>query len=412
MTTFQACASLPMATPEEKRPLMVVGITHSQTALVLRGRLQALRHAGFRVVLISSPGWFLNQIAMQEGVEALPIPMRRNISPVADIMTLTCLFLTLRRLKPVVTEFGTPKAGLLGSLAALLCGVPQRIYLVRGLRLETATGLRRWILKMAERVASACCHTVLCTSASVRQQLEDLHLSPPSRIRMLGMGSSCGVDLKRFRPGPTRLRTELGIPGEESIIGFVGRLTLDKGIPELLAAFEFVLQQAPNAFLLLVGWFDAGDDALPTQVRNTILQHPSVIYTGFVDDPAGYYRAMDILVLPTRREGFPNVVLEAAASGIPVITTSATGARDSVLPDVTGLLVAPGDSKSLGEAIIGLLRSPERRRNFGLAARRWVEKNFDQEVAQARNVAFYRAMLADSPAASALDPRDAVAAAD
>ncbi len=135
-------------------------------------------------------------------------------------------------------------------------------------------------------------------------------------------------------------------------MGFVGRLTRDKGLPELVQAFDLILRAEPSARLLLVGWFDAAEDALDKELRARILNHPRMDCTGFVSDTAPYYRAMDVLVLPTWREGFPNVVLEAAATGIPVVTTECTGARDSVVPEVTGLLIPPGYPDAICEAVL------------------------------------------------------------
>jgi hypothetical protein len=151
------------------RRLAVVGITHSQTCLVLRGRICALREAGFEVVIISSPGIFLDQLALEEGAEKWAIPMHRGISPLSDLVALFRLVRALHALRPDIAEFSTPKAGLLGSLAAFLCGVPTRLYMLRGLRLETATGLRRFLLLFTERIAAACSHLVVCNSESLRR---------------------------------------------------------------------------------------------------------------------------------------------------------------------------------------------------------------------------------------------------
>jgi glycosyltransferase involved in cell wall biosynthesis len=394
-----------------EQPLIVVGITHSQTCLVLRGRLRALREAGFRVTLLCSPGELLDRTAAEEGVDAIPIPMRRSFSPLFDIVSLARICATLFRLKPAITEFSTPKAGLLGSLAALLCGVPRRIYLVRGLRLETESGWKRAVLAVSERISAGCSHLVLCNSQSLCQQLVSLGLSPADKVQVLGQGSSNGVDVERFTPGSGPLKLECVPPADAPVIGFAGRLTRDKGIPELLQAFEEILRKVPRARLLLVGWFDESDDALDADLRAYIARHPRIVHTGFVADTAPWYRSMDVMVLPTWREGFPNAVLEAAASGIPVITTQATGARDSVLPEVTGLLVPPGDAGAIANAVLTLLADPVRRQHMGRTARQWVSESFPQERVQARAVALYCKMVADpARAASRVFATDGFAA--
>jgi glycosyltransferase involved in cell wall biosynthesis len=243
-------------------PCIVVGITSAQTCLVLGGRLRTLREAGFRVTLVSSPGELLTRTAAQEGVESVAIPMQREIAPFADFIALLRLCWLLYRLKPVMTEFSTPKAGLLGSIAAMLCGVPTRVYFLRGLKLERCDGVKRRILLTAEKLASACSHAVLCNSDSLRKEALALGVAPESKLCLLGGGSSNGVDVERFQPGPTNLRLRLGLPLHAQVVGFVGRLTRDKGLPELVEAFVAILAAKPDAHLLLVGWFDAAEDAL------------------------------------------------------------------------------------------------------------------------------------------------------
>jgi glycosyltransferase involved in cell wall biosynthesis len=376
------------------RPVIVVGVTHPQTCLVLTGRLRRLREAGFRVILVSSPGDLLHSTAAAEGVQAIAIPMRRQIAPFADLVSLARLCRLLRRVKPAMVEFSTPKAGLLGSIAATLCGVPCRVYMLRGLKLETATGFKRRILWAAERTAAACAHRVLCNSESLRAKGISLRLAPVRKLHLLGAGSSNGVDVERFSPGPSSLRPQLGLTSDDLVIGFVGRLTRDKGLPELVAAFEVVASIEPRARLLLVGWFDAAEDSLLPGLRARIESHPRIRLTGFVPDTAAYYRAMDLTVLPTWREGFPNAALEAAATAIPVITTHSTGSRDAVVPEVTGLLVPPGVPEAIVEAVLRLLRDPERRRHMGRAARAWVLENYASERVLALTVNYYKSLLA------------------
>lgn len=362
-------------------------------------RLRRFREMGFRVILVSSPGKLLDRTATDAGAEAIPVPIRREIAPIADLISLWRLYRLLRRLKPDMVEFSTPKAGLLGCVAAALCGVQCRVYMLRGLKLETATGIKRWVLGQAERAAAACAHRVLCNSASLRRKAIALGLAPVRKLHMLGAGSSHGVDLERFAPGSPSLRERLALTPEDLVIGFVGRLTRDKGIPELMEAFGAIVGIEPKARLLLVGWFDASEDSLSLELQERVKRHPDVRFTGFVPDAADYYRAMDLLVLPTWREGFPNVALEAQASGIPVITTYSTGSRDSVVPDVTGLLVPPGDPDAIVRAVLKLLRDPERRRRMGDAARAWVIANYSTESVLRLTADYYRSLLASTEAA-------------
>jgi glycosyltransferase involved in cell wall biosynthesis len=266
--------------------------------------------------------------------------------------------------------------------------------MLRGLKLESCTGIKRRVLLIAEKLAAACSQVVLCNSASLRQEALTLGAAPKAKLHLLGEGSSNGVDIERFSPGSSDVRDRLGLPHDAPVVGFVGRLTRDKGLPELIEAFDAILKAEPSSYLLLVGWFDASEDELGRNDRSRIESHPKIICTGFVADTAPYYRAMDLLVLPTWREGFPNVVLEAAATGIPVVTTLATGSRDAVVPEVTGLLIPPGYPEAISEAVLKLLRNPDRRRRMGDAARAWVVEHFMSGRVLGMTAALYKKLLA------------------
>jgi glycosyltransferase involved in cell wall biosynthesis len=384
----------PLAARVSGLPSILVGVTDAQTCLVLKGRLRWLRECGFHVTLAASPSALLDGTAAELGVEAMPIPMRRTMAPIADLISFLRLWWALGKRRPDMVEFSTPKAGLLGSLAAWLRGVPRRVYVLRGLKLETATGMKRRILLAAERLASACAHVVLCNSESLRERALALGIAPERKLVLLGEGTSQGVDTERFSPGPADVRDRLGLAPGVPVIGFVGRLTRDKGVPELVEAFETIRAAEPETRLLLVGWFDEAEDALDARLRARIASHPQIVWTGFVGEPAPYYRAMDVMVLPTWREGFPNAVLEAAASGVPVVTTVATGSRDSVVPGLTGLLIPPGDPGAISDAVLALLRNPGRRTGMGRAARAWVCEHYQDERVLGFAAAFYADMLA------------------
>jgi glycosyltransferase involved in cell wall biosynthesis len=377
----------------DKPPTILVGVTHAQTCLVLGARLRALRNAGFRVLLLSSPGPLLDRTAAQEHVERIELPMRRSIAPFADLVSFYRLWRLIGKCRPDLVEFSTPKAGLLGTLAAWLRGVPRRVYMLRGLKLESTSGLKRRILLAAERMAARCAHSVLCNSESLRSEVLALRIAPFRKLRVLGEGSSNGVDVDRFSPGASNVREQMGIPLNVPVIGFSGRLTCDKGLPELCQAFELILRAEPSACLLLVGWFDVAEDALDPDLRERILRHPQIYCTGFVADTAAYYRAMDLFVLPTWREGFPNAVLEAAATGLPVVTTESTGARDSVLPEITGLLIPPGYPDAIFEAVMKLIRDPQRRVCMGQAARAWILEHYVESRVVGMTVDYYKSLL-------------------
>jgi glycosyltransferase involved in cell wall biosynthesis len=374
-------------------PTILVGVTHAQTCLVLGARLRALRRAGFRVLLVSSPGPLLDLTATRDGVERIALPMQRGMAPFADLVAFFRLWRLIGKCRPDLVEFSTPKAGLLGTFAARLRGVPRRVYMLRGLKLEGTSGIKRRVLLAAERMAARSAHVVVCNSESLREEALALRVAPADKLRLLGAGSSNGVDVDRFCPGPSKIREELGIPPSAPVIGFSGRLTRDKGLPELIEGFDLILAAEPATRLLLVGWFDVAEDALDPELRARILSHPNIYCTGFVGEMAPYYRAMDLLVLPTWREGFPNAVLEAAATGIPVVTTASTGARDSVVPEVTGLVIPPGHPYAIYEAAMKLIRDPKRRQRMGQAGRAWIVEYFAEPHVVGLTVDYYKSLL-------------------
>ena len=381
---------------------LLFGVTSDQTLLVLRHRITALRDAGFSVAVVSSPGPHFDRLAAElkisssvgQGIALYPISICRGIAPCADFAAFLQIFLLLRRLRPTVVDFSTPKAALLGLVAARLLRIPVRVHTLRGLRVESAGSLLRPLLLLAERLTSACAHVVLCNSPSLLQQASALAIAPPRKLRLLALGSSHGVDLDRYHPGPVSgpgpLRAELRIPPDAIVFGFTGRLTRHKGIPELIDAFDRIATAHPAAWLLLVGWIDQSEDKLSPALVRRIATHPRIVLTGFVADTAPCYRAMDIFVLPTHREGFPNAALEAAATALPIVTTTATGARDAVVPDLTGLLVPPANTEALAAAMRRLLADSALRRRMGDAARLWARENYAQQNVVAATVRFFQ----------------------
>jgi lipopolysaccharide/colanic/teichoic acid biosynthesis glycosyltransferase/glycosyltransferase involved in cell wall biosynthesis len=347
----------------------------------LIGRLQ---DAGFDPVLASSPGAELQAIAQRAGVPYAEIPMNRGISPIADLVSLWRLFRLIQRVRPMITNVGTPKAGLLAGFAAWSLGVPCRIYTLHGLRLETTRGLRRALLLMMERISCTCAHRVICVSPSLRRRAIELKLVPARKTAVLGSGSCGGIDVHRFSPAvrnsPEKdlLADQLGIPRGVPVIGFVGRFTRDKGIGELAAAFSKLRQSWPTLRLLLVGEFEDGDP-VPTTIRDQMEADENIVRTGNVSDTAPYYQLMDVLVHPTHREGLGYALLEAQACGVPVVTTTATGAIDSIVGGRTGFTVPVGCADALAARIEELLDDPELRARMGQAGRHWIVCEFPQE---------------------------------
>lgn len=373
-------------TSSPRQPSMAVVVTHAMTArLLLAGQLRYFAEQGLRVTLVTSPGPDLAGLADREGAEVLTVPMAREIHPLSDMVSLVRLILLFRRLRPDIVNASTPKAGLLGLLAARAAGVPVPIYTLRGLRLETATGLRRRLLYLAELVAAASASKVLCVSESLRRRAVELRLVDEGKTLVPGSGSSNGVDLQRFAAAAAdtertlALSRDLRLPDGAPIIGFVGRLTRDKGLAELATAFDRVSERIPEARLLLVGDFENGDP-VPEALERRLREDPRIRITGFVHDTAPYYPLMEVLALPSYREGFPNAPLEAAAAGVPTVGSRATGVVDAVVDGRTGSLVPVGDAEALADALLACLHDPAHRRAMGEAALARAGEEFRREL--------------------------------
>ena len=352
----------------------------------LRGQVRYMQSRGVEVHAISSPGDELKPFEAAEGATTAAVDMPRTISPLADLRAVWAIRRELRRVRPDLVHAQTPKGGLLGTMAATLAGVPCRIYHIRGLPFMTATGRRRMLLKSTEKIACRLAHRVLCVSPSLREVAIAEGLCPPEKIAVLAGGSGNGVDADgRFNPASleagTResVRQSWGVGPEELVIGFVGRLVRDKGIAELAEAFASLPAELPNVHLVVVGPREARD-AVPEHVLRELERGERVHLLGSDWETPRLYAGMDVVALPTYREGFPNVPLEAAAMERPVVATRIPGCVDAVADGETGTLVPAQDAGALADALRTYLVDPELRRRHGLAGRERVLRAFRQEV--------------------------------
>ncbi|HEY2760379.1 MAG TPA: glycosyltransferase family 4 protein [Pirellulales bacterium] len=362
------------------------------------GQLAYFRARGYEVIAVANPGEDLDFVAQREQIQTVAVSMRREIQPIADLVSLWRLWRLMRCQRPDIVVAGTAKAGLVGMLAAWLARVSVRIYLLRGLRLETTHGLKRRILLVAEKIAAGCAQRMICVSNSLRDQAIARGIVSPEKAIVLLHGSSNGILADQFAQTPEvratakQLRGGWGIPANAPVIGFVGRFVRDKGFVELADAFDQIIAEQPDARLLLVGHYENGDPVPESYVRR-IAEHPQIIRPGFIRDLAPYYGTMDVLAFPTHREGFPNVILQASAAGLPVVAFRATGALDAVEDGVTGALVDVGDVQGLAAALLHYIDDAALRRQHGRAARDRVLRDFQREPIWAALDAEFRQLL-------------------
>jgi glycosyltransferase involved in cell wall biosynthesis len=345
----------------------------------LTPQLEALVSRNWDVHLACDPVDGVEELAQIHGVTLHPIPMQRNPSPLKDLASLIRWNKLVRKLRPDIVIGSTPKAALLSMLSGKWNKIPVRIYHARGFRAEGLTGVKGKIALLAERRTAQAATKILCDSESLRKALITTGCLEANSAIVLGAGSCCGVDTHHFRPPSyeerTRARTTLGFKDSDFIVGFVGRVTRDKGIVELIQASMSVNNVHPSVNLILVGP-DEGAGNLLTDPKAT----DSVKYLGPYTDVRSAYWAFDAFALPSYREGFPIAPLEAQSCGLPLITTTATGCIDSQTPSNHQLLVPPRDSGAIAQAITYLYENPTERAIAGTRARNWVETNFRQDL--------------------------------
>jgi glycosyltransferase involved in cell wall biosynthesis len=371
------------------KPVAVVTSTIPITiAKFHRELIRQVQAEGYSVCVVSSPSPELERLSDEMGVHVRSLPMTRDVSPFADLLALARWLWICLAERPSLMISATPKASLLSLLAAKAFCTGRRLYYVGGLRLEGEQGGRRQLLNVIERLTSWASTEVVANSQSLASRIAELRLAPHGKLRQTHPGSSHGVDSDHFSPRlpDLELADELGIDGSVPVIGFVGRLTHDKGIDCLISAVALLREDDVSCQLLVVGAQIEPDSAIYLDKLESAGGH--VIAVGAVDDVRPYFGLMDVHVLPSLREGFPNVVLEASAMGLPTVTTDATGAIDSVQEGKTGLIVKTQDQRGLAEAIKTLIRDPGMASRYGAAARNWVVADFQTEAVVQTLLAF------------------------
>lgn len=353
--------------------------------VLLRGQLRLLSGKGFHVTAVSSSE--PNEVDMllrQEGdIKFYGLPITRTISPFTDLYTLIRLVIFFAKHKPDIVHTHTPKAGLLGMMAAWICSVPVRMHTVAGLPLTEATGLKRFILRWTERITYACAHRVYPNSKHLHTYILSEFKVWGSKFKVIGNGSSNGIDTDFFLRNneliqqARTIRHQYNIPEEAVVFSFAGRMVKDKGVKELVHAFK-KLNVAFPVKLLLIGPYEEHDPLSP-EVLAEIGNNNDIIAAGFQQDVRPWIMASDVFVFPSYREGFPNVVMQAACLEVPCIVSDINGCNEIIRHNETGLIVPVKDSDALHQSMTVLANDKEKRASFSRTSRAFVVQNFDQQ---------------------------------
>lgn len=360
-----------------------------------RGTLKELGQR-YDVVAVSTPDADLDEVASREGVRVVPVNMERKISPLKDLMSLVRLYRVFKREKPAMVHSMTPKAGLLSMMAARLAGVPARVHSFTGLIFPTATGIKRRILMLTDKLTCLCASHVLAEGQGVKDDLTSAGITR-KEIRILGYGNVRGIDLDYYNrenvvAEASQIRESLHLTSRSHVFIFVGRLTHDKGVDELIEAFRTIESEGHDVRLILVGEEERED---PLEPRNSeyIRQSANVVKTGWQKDVRPYYGAADTLVFPSHREGFPNVVLEAGAMELPAIVTDINGSREIIQDGVTGVIIPPADTEKLTSAMRSWLTDTGKEKEMGRNARALVAARYEQGFVRQKLMEFYHSLL-------------------
>jgi glycosyltransferase involved in cell wall biosynthesis len=363
---------------------------------LLLNQLRRIREEGYDVVGISAAGPDVAEVEAH-GIPHLAVPMTRRFTPLADLRALWALTRVMRRERFDVVHTHTPKAGLLGQLAARLSGVPVVVNTLHGFYFHEGTKpLPRRFYVWMERIAAKCSDSILSQNKEDMATAVAEGIAPPALLKWLGNG----IDVARFNrerlsdAALGALRDDIGLRAEAPVVGFVGRLVEEKGILDLLEAAKSVAAAVPDAQFLIIGPYDdEKPDALRPDVADRYGLADRCRFLGMRQDMPELYALMDVLVLPSYREGFPRAPMEASAMGVPAVVTDIRGCREAVDPGVNGLLFPPGDSNALADALIELLRDDERRVAMGAAGRAMAEERFDEQKVFERVLEEYERLL-------------------
>lgn len=360
---------------------LFITTTAARTLSFFRGQTK-LWNEVFDVCAISSEKEKLIDFAQTEGIRYCYMPMHREISLISDVCCLIHFIWLFIKERPYVVHGNTPKASMLSMVAAWLTRRPVRIYMCHGLRYQTTTGNLRRILMFMEKLSCFCATHVICVSEGVRKQLVVDGLCKEGKGKVVGYGTAGGIDVDYFAresiSGISDKRAELEIPQDDFVFSFVGRIVKDKGINELVAAFD-KLSQEYHVSLILVGPQENDLDPIKQETEKTIKNNKQIHAVGRQNDVRPYLAACDAFVLPSYREGVGMVLLEANAMGVPCIASDIIGCNDVVTEGVNGELVQPRNVEALYQKMKNWVEHRERVTEFAKGCRNYVLSRYSSE---------------------------------
>ncbi len=352
---------------------------------LLPGQMRFMAAHGFDVLMISADGQELAGVIKQEQCRHIIVPMTRKITPLKDI---TCLFKLIRifqKEKPDIVHTHTPKAGLLGMVAAKLCGVKIRIHTVAGLPLMVEKGFKYQLLKGVEKLTYAAANQVWPNSNSLMKFITEKKLTRSKKLKILGKGSTNGIDLNRFNEKMldekifTDIKNQVKFSDQNRYLLCIGRLVADKGIVELVNVFLQLQKKDPSLKLILVGGYESALDPLPGVTLHEIEKNEDIIHVNWTNNVEYYMYLADLFIFPSHREGFPNVLLQAGAMELPVICSHITGNIDIVTHNETGLIFEQENEQQMLSLLQYAIANPPHMQVMAKKLQQIIREDYRQE---------------------------------
>lgn len=355
---------------------------------LLKGQLRYMSNH-FDVLGVTSYGdeKQIKKIKDQEGIPVITVEMTRKITPLKDIVAVWKLYKVFKKEQPYIVHSHTPKAGTLSMLAAKLAGVPHRLHTIAGLPLVEATGFKRILLNAVEKATYSCASKIYPNSYGLKDIILDHKFTKKNKLKVIANGSSNGIDTNYFKPPffesdtkKIEFKESLEITKDDYVFVFAGRLVSDKGINELLQAFNKICESYKNVKLLLVGSYENELDPLLPESLEIIKTNTAIISAGWVEEVRPYFAISDALVFPSYREGFPNVVMQAGAMELPSIVTNINGCNEIIKHNETGLIIPVKSTKAIYDAMVFILENKEASIDMGKKCRQHIANNFERKV--------------------------------
>jgi glycosyltransferase involved in cell wall biosynthesis len=351
---------------------------------LLQGQLSFLKER-YHVMAVSGEDSHLQEVRVREGVETISIEMQRNISLSKDAKSLWQLYWLFKKEKPLIVHSITPKAGLLTMVSGYLAGVPIRVHTFTGLIFPSKSGFVKQLLILMDKILCRCATAIYPEGQGVKDDL--IHYKITNKpLKVIANGNVNGIDIQHFNPDlfskteNQLLKASLKISADDFVFIFVGRLVGDKGINELIVAFKKLSSEIKNVKLLLVGSFEELFDPLLPETKKEILTNDTIRFVGFQKDVRPYFAISDSLVFPSYREGFPNVVMQAGAMGLPIVATNINGCNEIIIEGENGILFPVKNSNAVYNAMKKILSEDEFRIKLKQNARNMIASRYEQQV--------------------------------